>query len=733
MISGIVYSIKETNKYCKFSLQNKEYIFFKNKMNTFNESIKIKSPVMQLMFKGSYVELTANAKNIIEDIYIDLGMSNIPIWYEEFKKYLHTNFIKSSHNCIDMMMDQIQHLNIKTCIWTLLLDNTKLLKDPFNKTLKGDVCNLLIFYKNYYQHLAMSNILKNDIRDSMHSFHAPTINKHIKKIATKTDYKTFRTNPFSVLDSTTSVLFNTLALFANKYKVEKNQSLEGTIVYCLYEKMKNGHTCFPTSILCKQVFKLMAQVFEPVTIGEIQDEIDSNKTFTTFLDKVMLTFVFKKEEYVASKIQEYIESYYDENNISGIDVGSHIESFELENNIKLNSKQKSAIKQVFVSNSGMTLMTGLPGSGKTSVVKCITFISAILELTCALAAPTGKSANRLGNEAFTVHRLLEPIPMKDGTFKFNKNEYDKIAYNIIVMDEISMLDIDLFYQFIKACNVEKTRILLIGDNNQLPSVSYGDVLKSLIKSKMIPHTHLSKVYRQSETSSIPVLAKMIVDRKIPNKKDMMNDSITLVPLENEMQIKKYVLDYYKNECKDQDIDKNIILIPTKKGETGTIKLNESIHRATYGELSVKKYLEGEKIICTSNTYSKGKDGNIDTAKSIFNGDSGYFKCYKEGLEIEMSTKEKESVVVPYDSIDYGYCISVHKSQGSEYEKVLLVLHHSHNMMLNNQVLYTALTRAKNHITIIGTLECIEKCIMTNNTDRFDILDVLISDGLEEEL
>lgn len=734
MVAGFVQNIRETNKYCKFSVKNNDYVYFKNKSNTFDDNIKVKdkSRIMKLLFSGSYVELNATPKNVIEDIYIDYNLSNAMLWYEDFKEYVLKNFNNSSHVYIEAMFNNIPIDNIDN-FFKPLIKKSNVLKDPFNKSLKTDILNLLEFYDKYYDQSAICRNLKNDIKNEITNQNIITINKHIRKISSKVDYETFKSNPFTVLDGTTSMLFNTLSIFAKKYELDHDLNLEGTIDNCIYEFMKKGHICFPLELLCKHVFKLMAQIFDFVSMEDIVEKIKSCKKYTIYEDKVLFTFVFRKESYVADKIQEYIEDYYDESNRLSIDVFDEIYSliniYELENNLKLNQKQKEAIKQVFNSNTGISMMTGLPGSGKTSVVKCIIHIAKSFGLAHALTAPTGKSANKLGCDAFTIHRLLEPIPTKDdGVFKFNKNESNPLLQDIIVIDEISMLDIEMFYHFMKACK-KSMRILLIGDNNQLPSVNYGDVLNSLIKSNMIPHVHLSKVYRQGKESTIPSLAKLIVDRKIPNNKDLNNTNVTTMFMDNETQIKNYVLEYYKNEC-DKNSD-NIILIPTKKCTTGTIKMNENIHNHKYGNDSSKKYVEGEKIICTSNTYIRDRNGEVNLDKSVFNGDSGYFIKYCPKMEIEMCTNEKNSVNVPYESIEYGYCISVHKSQGSEYDKVLLVLHHTHGIMLNNQVLYTAITRAKNHITIITTKESLEKCIMTNNTCRFDILHLLIKNGLEE--
>jgi exodeoxyribonuclease V alpha subunit len=735
MIKGIVCNIKETNKFSKFFIGDEEYIYFKNKSNAFDEHIKSKSKVMKLLFDGSFVEITANKKNIVEDLFVDLKRTDAALWYPDFQRYLKLIFKSyavekliakasnaskaSSEGGDDLIGNMITHASV-------LSDSN----DPYSKTLQKDVLDLVLFYKAHYEQLGLSNLLKSDVMSCSHNIKQVTLNKHIKKISKKVNYNTFKKNPYGLLDGTTAQLFETLSAFAKTYELSNEQNLEGVINHCLFEVMKNGHTCYPLETICKHVFTKMAQLFDVVTVEEIKEKIVKNKFYKVYEDQVMFASLFKKQEYVAKRIQDYIDMYHDKayKSTTGKDeLGIMIDDFEFENGIEFNVRQKKAIIRLFQSERGITLMTGLPGSGKTSVVKCITFISKLLKLKYALTAPTGKSANRLGNEAFTVHRLLEPIPVKDGSFKFGKTEKDPINFDIIVADEISMFDSDLFYSFIKACK-PTTRLLLIGDNNQLPSVKYGDVLNSLIESKMIPHTHLSKVYRQANKSSIPLLAKCIVDKKIPDKSMLNNESVTFVEMENEKSIRDYVLKYYKSHQSDDDV----ILIPTKKCETGTVKMNDIIHNETYSghPENVKKYIKGEKIICISNTYVRDSKGVIDIQRSIFNGDNGIFVKYCQDLEIEMFTKEKASVMVPLESIEYGYTITVHKSQGSEYSNVLLILHHTHNMMLNNQVLYTAITRAKNHITIVGTMECIEKCINTSNSKRFDVLDLLIREGLE---
>lgn len=727
MIKGIVYNIKETNKFSKFFLGNEEYIYFKNKSNAFDGHIKSKSKVMKVLFDGSFVEITVNKKNIVEDLFVDIKRTDAALWYPDFHKYLSLSF---KNNAVEKFIAKASSESGCDLIGNMIT-HASVLNDPFKQTLQKDVMDLVLFYKAHYEQLGLSNLLKSDVMSCSHNIKQITLNKHIKKISKKIDYNSFKKNPYILLDGTTTQLFETLSAFAKTYELSNEQNLEGVIHHCLFEVMKNGHTCYPLEIICKHVFTKMAQLFDAVSVEEIKEKIVTSKFFKVYEDQVMFASLFKKQEYVASRIQDYIDMYHDKTykacKVDKYGLTNMIENFELENDIEFNVRQKKAIIRLFQSERGITLMTGLPGSGKTSVVKCITFISKLLNLKYALTAPTGKSANRLGNAAFTVHRLLEPIPVMDGNFKFGKTEKDPINFDIIVADEISMFDSELFYSFIKACK-PTTRLLLIGDNNQLPSVKYGDVLNSLIESKMIPHTHLSKVYRQANKSSIPLLAKCIVDKKIPDKSLLNNESVTFVEMENEKSIRDYVLKYYKSHQSDDDV----ILIPTKKCETGTIKINDIIHNETYADHpeNVKKYINGEKIICISNTYARNDYGVIDMQRSIFNGDNGIFVKYCQDLEIEMFTKEKESVIVPLESIEYGYTITVHKSQGSEYNNVLLILHHTHNMMLNNQVLYTAITRAKNHITIVGTMECIEKCINTSNSKRFDILDLLIREGLE---
>jgi hypothetical protein len=203
MIKGVVYNIKETNKYCKIIIDQIEYIYFKNKSNTFDETVTCRTRVMKLIFDGSYVELTANHKNIIEDLYIDVTKSNQEKWYNDFQNYL-VQLFKSPF--IENFIKQSRNENEKD-MFVSMMYNTRSLKDPVKKTLRKDIESFILFYKNHYYQLGIANVLRNDIKDSRHNIKQITFNKHIKKISKKIDYESFKQNPYIVLDGATAQLF----------------------------------------------------------------------------------------------------------------------------------------------------------------------------------------------------------------------------------------------------------------------------------------------------------------------------------------------------------------------------------------------------------------------------------------------------------------------------------------------------------------------------------------------
>eukprot|EP00798_Chlamydomonas_sp_ICE-L_P028918 gene28918-biopygen32799 len=485
--------------------------------------------------------------------------------------------------------------------------------------------------------------------------------------------------------------------------------------------MSQGNTCCPVPLLAENV-ELMSKQLLPerklvFSHADIMKEFNANDSYHIYEDKVMFKWLYHREMGIAMRVNDRVDDYHVDENRLSFCVESYMDAFQIKESITLNKKQRNAVKSAFVSSSGLCVLTGLPGTGKTSVIKCIEYIADEEMIVYEMASPTGKSAIKMGRKAKTIHRLLSPV-FDRYSFTFSKDETNPIAASLIILDEVSMMDIDLFHSFMKACP-PACMIVLIGDNNQLPSVRYGDLLGSLIRSVCVPHVHLTKLYRQGAGSHIPLIAKKVNDGEYLTDSDLNNASVKFIHCVEEAEVQQHVLDFYranKNKCKTKILAPNNNVVGL---------LNVDIHLDEYDTLD-PVFESGEEVMCVCNEYDENGDGSVNIYTSMLNGEFATFGSYQDGGRVEISKLDnsRSKITMKSDNIKYGYCITIHKSQGDEYEKVLLVLYKPPYIMLNRNLLYTAITRAKTHLTIIGTAGYLKKCIDVS-LSRCDILESLI--------
>ena len=419
----------------------------------------------------------------------------------------------------------------------------------------------------------------------------------------------------------------------------------------------------------------------------------------------------------------YLREYYDaevnisnnlikinkiEENIKKLD--KYIEEIEKENDIKYNGEQISAIKSVF--NNSLSIITGGPGTGKTTIIngilklykKLYKLTDEELDRKVALIAPTGRASKKMSEStnfgACTIHRYLK---WNKETNTFGVNEFNKNKHDLIVVDEVSMIDTVLFDSLLKGIKSDVT-LVLVGDEYQLPSVSPGLVLNDLINSKKFSHVRLESIYRQSKNSYIPLLASEIKNKNLTNYLEKKDDYNFIEC--NTKDIKKLIIDIV-NRSKDKGLDENNmqILIPMYKGEVGIDNVN-ALLQSIYNPPSKNKdevkigtiiYRVGDKVLNLVN----------DIDKSIYNGDIGYI------YDIDINSKTNyirvnfDNNIVSFkkdelQSIKHAYAMSIHKSQGSEYEHVIMPISKVYNKMLYNKLIYTGVSRAKKSLTLIGS-------------------------------
>ena len=448
-------------------------------------------------------------------------------------------------------------------------------------------------------------------------------------------------------------------------------------------------------------------------------KIDLYDTFDTYMDelafvgditihnnKYYLKEYFDDELYISDALWDIF--HHDTDDCNKID--KKITSIELENNIKYNDEQKKAIKEALTNS--VTIITGGPGTGKTTIIngliRMFQYVHKLTDLqmnrNIALLAPTGRASKRMSETtnfgASTIHRYLK---WNHETGEFGVNEYNQNEHRLIIVDETSMIDNNLLANLLRGIN-HNTKLILVGDEFQLPSVGPGNILKDIIASDMFPHVRLTNIYRQSENSFIPILASEIkntsIESNIEEKKDDYNflkcDRINV----------KAKLKSIAELCIDKGLtDKDIqVLAPMYKGENGIDNLNV-ILQEIFNPPSKKLeevhigpviYRENDKIINLVN--------NVD--ENIFNGDIGYIRSINK-------TKSSEFMIIDYygnyvtmkkediGTIKHAYAMSIHKSQGSEFNHVIIPVTKEYTRMLYNKLIYTGVSRAKKSLVLIG--------------------------------
>ena len=551
-------------------------------------------------------------------------------------------------------------------------------------------------------------------------------------------------NPYILIDISRGVDFKQIDDMAIKIGIKRENSkrIQSGIKYALIKITYNGHCCTLKENL-KEYVKQLLGVSDEIIEQEIinlkvnNDIVIENREGEEW---VYLFTYYKTEEKIAERIIKL-------NNAKNIKKVSNIEKelkqIEEKTDILLSEKQKEAIKAI--NDNNVVIITGGPGTGKTTIIKSIIEIYKQKKYKIVLCAPTGRAAKRMtettGEEASTLHRLLEIGKVDEESLIKKDTEYQgaPIDGDIIIVDETSMVDMFVM-SYLLDCIYLGTKLILVGDSDQLPSVGPGSVLKDLINSKKLVTVHLDKIFRQAAKSKIIVNAHRVNNGKnFINKDDeeLEKDSkqdFFFIKENNQEKILEQVLSLCNGRLKkfgDYDFFESIqVLTPTKKGLLGTKELNKALqnelnpHREGEAEKSSMGaiFRIGDRVMQIKNNYDmywEKRDGDIlETGNGVFNGETGTITNIND-KEKNIRVKFDDEKICWYEyndleQIEHSYCITIHKAQGSEFDVVIMIIPQTAPMLLTRNLLYTGLTRAKKMLIVIGNPNIVD--FMIKNID-----------------
>ncbi|WP_443866636.1 SF1B family DNA helicase RecD2 [Megamonas funiformis] len=500
---------------------------------------------------------------------------------------------------------------------------------------------------------------------------------------------------------------------------DKRRIISG-IDYALMQLCNNGHCCIPEMALVDKTAKIL-QVNNQIIFTILKERIDNGSLNTEVVGGETLIYppyLYYAEKKVATRLlqlQQATEPLSEDN------LSLFIKVWEKDNQIQLAQKQKEAIKACL--HHGVLVLTGGPGTGKTTVIKGILSILKAQGLKIRLAAPTGRAAKRLsettGQKALTIHRLLEANNLaQDDNLQlgFSKDIDDQLDADVIILDEVSMVDIVLMHHFLNAVP-DGCRIILVGDTDQLPAVGPGSVLKDIIRSQKIPAIRLDEIFRQAQTSMIIQNAHIINAGRLPDLRKQYSDFV-FYELNDDTSITQKILDLCTKDLPHEGFDvlKDVqVLSPMHRFLCGVENLNLMLQeqlnpKKNQDELkySSQTFRVGDKVMHIRNNYQK----------NVFNGDIGFI----QDINNEKLTVDYFDHIVTYEKnelneLTLAYASSVHKSQGSEYKVVIIPLSTSHYIMLQRNLLYTAITRAKQKVIIIGSKKALMTAVQSNRTQK----------------
>ncbi len=564
-----------------------------------------------------------------------------------------------------------------------------------------------------------------------------------------------KNNPYQLIEDIDGVGFATADKIALKLGIDmfgENRVKAGLIYTLKTYSEREGHTYLKRDDLVNNCIEILN--FSENEKNIVQNCIDylqiegMVKNFNHHGEDItVLTKFYYQEKYIARKLYKLSYNQFEER-MNFID---NINHYQRLHHIVLNGEQTDAVLTSLT--KGVSIITGGPGTGKTTIVRCILEMFRQQNYKVLLCAPTGRAAKRLsessGMEAKTIHRALE-MNGGDGEGIFHKNEENPIEADVIIIDEMSMVDAALFYHLLKAVR-STTRVIMVGDKDQLPSVGAGNVLRDLIESKKLHTTELINIYRQGNDSLIITNAHLINSGKMPiidntskdffyeQGKDLISNSETIVDLVS-TRLPRYF------GYKPEDIQ---VLAPMKAGPCGIDNLNRRLQMTInthYSGIELEsefsKFHVGDKVMQMVNNYDQSyvkyeENGMTQEGNGVFNGDIGYITRIEPDTH-EVTIRFDDGKICKYARTDLyqislAYAITIHKSQGSEFDCVVIPLVPGAPIIITRNLLYTAITRAKKTVVLVGSKQILARMIHNNYTaKRYTLLKDFIAEEYKQD-
>ena len=523
--------------------------------------------------------------------------------------------------------------------------------------------------------------------------------------------------PYRMIAEIDGIGFKTADQMALAYGMDRQdpQRLSAGLTYVLQTMTQNGHVCIPDAELVRRAaFILQADALGLHDI--LKEAIEVGQLCTADFQGTVYVYTpeaYEEENYIARRIQDMAA-------MKPLPMKTHVQLFldrwQDSCHFELADKQREAVEKSL--KSGMTVITGGPGTGKTTVVQTIIRLAEQEGLRILLCAPTGRAAKRLAEttqrKAKTIHRLLIPDGRQGRIQVFEYNETKLLPADLVIVDEVSMLDMEMMYHLLSALKPQ-CRCILVGDADQLPSVGAGAVLHDIIASGQVPVVRLDTIFRQQEGGRIVTNAHLINSGRLPVVNE--DPEFRFVEIEDEAQGAEKISALYNSELLETG-DKFAVqvLSPMYKNPCGVDNLNQLIQgrfnppAEEKGELKGKNVIfrVGDKVMQKHNDYEKG----------VFNGDIGeIFAIQKDMVYVRYPEQDVKYEGQEVDEITLAYAITVHKSQGSEYHTVIMVLVNSHAIMLQRNLFYTAVTRAKRKVILVGSKRAVQTAVQNQRTSR----------------